>query len=44
MKANEIYIELLKLKNDELAKKMSAYMRNQFSFLGVYTEPRKNKS
>lgn len=41
MDCNEIYIELDKVKDDNAAVKMAAYMRDKFPFLGVPTPQRK---
>ena len=41
MNFNEIYLELIKVKDDKEAVKMSAYMRDQFAYLGVPTPKRK---
>lgn len=37
---NHIFSEFEKLKNDKKAKEMSAYMKNQFEFLGIPSKPR----
>ena len=38
---NDIFSEFKKLKNDKKAIEMSAYMKNQFAFLGISASPRK---
>lgn len=38
---NDIFTEFEKLKNDKKAIEMSAYMKNQFAFLGISASPRK---
>lgn len=41
MTLNDIFAEFEKLKNDKKAIEMSAYMKNQFAFLGISASPRK---
>lgn len=41
MTLNDIFTEFEKLKNDKKAIEMSAYMKNQFAFLGIQAKPRK---
>lgn len=41
MTLNDIFAEFKKLKNDKKAIEMSAYMKNQFAFLGISASPRK---
>ncbi len=41
MTLNDIFDEFKKLKNDKKAIEMSAYMKNQFAFLGISASPRK---
>lgn len=41
MNASEIYAELAKIKSDEAAIHMAAYMKNNFRFLGVQAPRRK---
>lgn len=41
MTLNDIFVEFKKLKNDKKAIEMSAYMKNQFAFLGISASPRK---
>ena len=41
MTLNDIFSEFKKLKNDKKAIEMSAYMKNQFAFLGISASPRK---
>ena len=41
MTLNDIFAEFKKLKNDKKAVEMSAYMKNQFAFLGISASPRK---
>ena len=41
MTLNDIFVEFEKLKNDKKAIEMSAYMKNQFAFLGIQANPRK---
>ena len=41
MTLNDIFAEFKKLKNDKKAIEMSAYMKNQFVFLGISASPRK---
>ena len=38
---NDIFTEFKKLKNDKKAIEMSAYMKNQFAFLGIFASQRK---
>ena len=38
---NDIFVEFEKLKNEKKAIEMSAYMKNQFEFLGIQANPRK---
>ena len=38
---NDIFSEFKKLKNDKKAIEMSAYMKNQFAFLGIPANIRK---
>ena len=41
MTLNDIFAEFKKLKNDKKAIEMSAYMKNQFAFLGISASQRK---
>ena len=41
MTLNDIFVEFEKLKNEKKAIEMSAYMKNQFAFLGIQANPRK---
>ena len=41
MTLNDIFVEFEKLKNNKKAIEMSAYMKNQFAFLGIQANPRK---
>ena len=41
MTLNDIFTEFEKLKKDKKAIEMSAYMKNQFAFLGIQAKPRK---
>lgn len=41
MTLNDLFTEFEKLKNDKKAAEMSAYMKNQFEFLGIHAKPRR---